>query len=216
MPPRSEAGGARRHDCLSLLGEGPPADDSESESEGQRDKGKKCTLGRRGIGNRGVNLAEAVTTFGDKLLGKPCQMCGCKLGDPDPLNNELTMAWHKPHGQGKTCAYCGVTCRRRYPQKDLNSVAQQVATSSEAHSAFHAFRSWLINEYLSGNQRVREGVLAAPLETVSKLSSFNLKKRDSGSMKLLDTYVKEFGDPETNGKGHKKARTINKPYKNNE
>ena len=68
------------------------------------------------------------------------------------------------------------------------------------------FRNWLVTEYKSGSRRIN-GNEATMQETVGKRHEFNFEKTDDGVMKLLETYIGVYGDPATNGKGHKVTRT---------
>lgn len=183
---------------------------SEPDHEGYLGGGRagRTYSGKEGIGNLGVPLDKAAEQLTAKVLEKTCQFCSAKAGDGDPWNSSLTMAWNKPSYQGRCCAYCAVTVRRRYPTQTLASVAKEVQTSPDAHVAFMNFRMWMLEEYKSGNKRVKDAVERMPQEQVNKQSEFAIVKKDTGVMKLLNSYVEMYGDPDTNGKGHTKVKTM--------
>ena len=220
MPDKAMPSAGSRDYCalLSELGDArsvPEEELSEPDLDGPA-RGKagaaaaagRTYAGKEGIGNLGVPLDTAAAQLTAKVLGKTCQFCSAKAGDEDPLNGSLTMAWSKPSYGGRCCAHCAITVRRRYPAQDLAPVAKQVQTSPDAHAAFTNFRTWMLDEYKSGNKRVKDAVERSPQEQVNKQSEFAIVKKDTGIMKLLSAYVEQHGDPDSNGKGHTKVKTM--------
>ena len=42
----------------------------------------------------------------DKADGKPCQLCGIKSTDADPMNPSIALRWGRKNEGGKECYYC--------------------------------------------------------------------------------------------------------------
>ena len=60
-----------------------------------------------GIGVVGVRLDEVQEIFGasyEKMTKKACLLCKTFMLSPDPVQQELSRAWHKPNFEGKVCA----------------------------------------------------------------------------------------------------------------
>ena len=66
----------------------------------------------------------------------------------------------------------------------------------------------MISEYKNGKKAVRSLYDGRPQETVDKIGTFNVVKRDTGTMQLCSTYCKERGDPRSNGEGHNLTTTV--------
>ncbi|CAK0904683.1 unnamed protein product, partial [Prorocentrum cordatum] len=160
------------------------------------------TMKKIGIGVVGVRLSQLPEQYNTRTCSKVCLGCGCKPSDPDPINPTLSYAWFKPDYGGLVCAYCGTAKARKYPHKSNDQVFKGVRTNEEEWKKFQQFCKFLIESWKSGKQRVRN-VLDAPMEqTVKKIAEINVSAADKGKMKLYDSYVQEFGDPATNGRGH--------------
>ena len=156
-----------------------------------------------GIGYLGI-LLTMVCDLPKKVSEKVCCFCKALVVSPDPLDNTRTLAWNKRNMEGKVCAYCGATKLRLYPNRDNATVLQLVVTTEAESRRFWDFKQFLIDQYLSGNKAAR-GVYSGPKQTVTKQHEFKFKMRDRGQMKLLEKYIEQNGDPETNGLGHVKT-----------
>lgn len=157
-----------------------------------------------GVGELGVIRQVAVATWPPELLQKTCMFCKRLASDPDPLDDTLTLSWHKPKISGKVCAYCGTTKARLYPGRDNQHVARELTFSQEKNKHFYDFRGFLIEQYLAGNKAARGRY--TPKQTVDRTQEFNVRAIDKGQAMLLQAYVKAHGDPASNGKNHRVSR----------
>ncbi len=66
-----------------------------------------------------------------------------------------------------------------------------------------------MDQYRAGARTVKDQLHSfdsRPIQKVENKLSYATVGADEGTMKLLASYIEEYGDPETNGKGHKKTR----------
>jgi len=125
-------------------------------------------VGNAGIGEVGTPLDDVLeihgAVMGAKLLAKECLPCGAKLGSPDPLNELLTRAWHKPNFDGAICAYCGVAKFKLWPHLSMKDVRQKIKTEEASRDRFFSYIREMISHLKSGNITLR----SCPTERVVK------------------------------------------------
>ena len=197
---------------LSECGE-PPVMFSEDESAGQR---SSRTVGMW-VGTRGVPLCEVCTLIPEKFHKKFCVFCKVVIVEGDAVDTEHSVCWHKPKFEGRVCGWCGSAKNKLHPLSNMQLVVDMVSDPSHpSHDAakakrFSEYTSYMQNEKVACNLRMWGS--GAPKETVSADKEVAIDKLDKGMAKLLDDYVKLFGDPETSGKGHTKTKmTWKDPY----
>ena len=179
--------------------------DGAEESAGER---ASRTLGIW-VGVRGVLLNDALSVIPVKFHKKCCVFCKIVIVDGDAVDVEFSVCWHKPKFEGRVCGWCGFTKNKLHPLESMQTVIDLVSDASNpSHDPANAKRffnhkEFIQNEKASGNLRMMGN--GAPIETVSTEKEIAIDKLDKGMAKLLDEYVKQFGDPDTNGKGHKKT-----------
>ena len=191
---------------LSECGDPPVVFDAENESAGQR---SSRTVGLW-VGTRGVPLHEVSTLIPAKFHKKFCVFCKVTLVEGDVVDTDHSVCWHKPKFEGRACGWCGASKTKLHPLSNMQHVVDMVSDPShpsyDAGKAkrFSEYTSYLQNEKRSGNLRMCGS--GAPKETVQADKEIAIDKLDKGVAKLLDEYVKLFGDPKTNGKGHTQTK----------
>ncbi|CAK0827283.1 unnamed protein product, partial [Prorocentrum cordatum] len=178
--------------------EGPP----EPEQVRKRQKRAHGLSQSCGIGNIGILISSALSILGARyasIMDKMCRVCGCRLGDPDPVNELLTRAWNKPDFGGKVCAYCGASKWKLYPGKGWAEVDTKLTDKEEA-GRFTTFMTALIENLKAGGKSSR--FIDRPAESLTKEVGVEMKSGVKGIAKLYDGYFGIHGDPLTNGLGH--------------
>ena len=157
-----------------------------------------------GIGVVGVRLDEVQEIFGasyEKMKKKACLLCKKFMLSPDPVQQELSRAWHKPNFEGKVCAYCGVGKCKLWPHRSVADVVFIIGSKPEESERFFKFTSAMILAYQNGDKAAK-GLTDAPTESLEKEASTNFDAKVNGKMILRAAYEDEYGDPHTNGKNH--------------
>ena len=111
-----------------------------------------------GIGVLGVRLDTAQEIFGasyEKMMKKACLLCKNVMLSPDPVQTELSRAWHKPNFEGKVCAYCGVGKCKLWPHKSVADVVFSIDSKQEESDRFFKFISAMILAYQSGDKAAK-------------------------------------------------------------
>ena len=152
----------------------------------------------------GVLLTAVAAEMGSKAeyyLNKVCLFCGCRLGDPDPVHQDRTRAWHKPQWSGRVCAYCGVSKVKEHPTKTNEQLDTELKTNSETKKNFMDYVNALIDHYRAGHKTCHN-VSTVPKESLQQESVTSMKSGVKGKVRLYSTYFPAKGDPRTNGLGH--------------
>eukprot|EP00959_Pyramimonas_sp_CCMP1952_P209069 4373385-Pyramimonas_sp.AAC.1 len=109
----------------------------------------------------------------EKLRKKACTLCKTKITEADPVNEMMTIYWHRPDWEGLLCAYCGNAKVRIFPtkkQKELDNDLQDEKTrqpqEQKVTTRFFTYRTGLITKLKDGSGRVSqkelERIEAAP------------------------------------------------------
>ena len=105
---------------------------------------------------------EIFATSFEKMNKKACMLCKNFMLTPDPVQPELSRAWHKPNFEGKVCAYCGQGKNKLWPHKNVTDCVFIIDTQPEESERFFKFTNGMILAYNRGN-KAANGVSQMPL-----------------------------------------------------
>ena len=163
----------------------PDRDDDDLIAGGPPPKRARASyVTKIGIGNVGVLLLMAQEIFGasyEKMTKKACMLCKNFMLTPDPVQPELSRAWHKPNFEGKVCAYCGVGKNKLWPHKSVTDCVLIIDTQPEEIDRFFKFTNGMVLAYQSGDKQAR-CLTDAPTESLQKVTSTNFDAKVDGKM----------------------------------
>jgi hypothetical protein len=149
--------------------------------------------------------------------GRSCDMCGEKDTSDDPVDKALTgesifRSWGYPANadgsqQGTTCLYCLLcyVARFKHKGKSKNAAVTEIGNNHEQHTKFKACVSCVIEFFISrGGRHMVIGWADIDRRVIVVITQKKIEIFEADDdLWDYDLYVREHGDPESNGKGHK-------------
>ena len=159
--------------------------------------------------------------------GRLCKVCGAKDSDPDPCFKRRTLLWGYPPEEkanknevgtvvviwvncGKVCFYCYKVIRSNYmPKYTTKGVCELVGKDSEEMKRFMGLRAFCVESIkTSGDPTAYITWTAKKQELNHLMDSATVWQMPQDLYIPLADYMKDKGDPATNGLGHQKAKNL--------